>query len=171
MEQNACETTGRCLFHFLYLHLRCSPRNVLWDQSLMRNFQAFFNKYLNLPIPTLWGFVSACQQVHLSFEWILPYSWNSNFHYKQKMSVKKEQIVFVRTFCVCIHFLAHTLVFTPACCSSAYVTVLVSSVHSVDSGKVAAPQWLSCLLFCNESIPHLGIRLQPTWLSTGNCWD
>lgn len=99
--------------------------------------------------------------------------WNRNFHYKWNASVRKEQIVFVcalaRPSVPPPHMHTHAGVQTSMLELRLCKRACVFRPFSVDSGKSAAPRWRCCLLFCNESVPHLRIRLQPARLSIGNC--
>lgn len=113
----------------------------------------------------------------------MPHDWtprcifcHSNFHCKQDMSGRGEQIVLVWIMCV------QYVCAQPFQCTRAGVHTSVLRLRLRNracvfpSGrwqweKQVAPQRICCLLFRNESVPLLRIRPQPTWLSIGNCWD
>ncbi len=170
--------TGQCVLYVRYLRSssRDAPRNAMWDPSLLRKLsQAIsFALHNSMSLPdnhTLKGlFVFASRCICVAWVSSLLHLCHTDFHCKQDLSVK----MCVQYVCVhmliqpfqCTHAGVHTSVLQPRLRNLACV------FHpSVDSGKAAAPQWPSCLLFCNESVPLLRIRLQPTWLSMGNCWD
>lgn len=156
----------------------------MWDPSLLRKYlkPSFLSYTPRWAFPIITHF-KACvclpAGAFVSHEWTLCCIYVMVITtVNRKCLGGKSRLWFVYCVCVCVR--VHMLI-QPFQCTHAgvHTSVLQLCLHNracvfrpfVDSGKAAAPQWLRYLLFHNESVPLLRIRLQPTWLSIGNCWD